>query len=173
MQSEFRLESVDSIDEIYVPRRVPRIERVPVVADVTGMVMCDRLFKLPTHFNGRRTVLCPGKSECDLHKTCALRVYFLCAIYESDQRELTWYQLPANAAKALLLGVKTLDRPLFGINVRVGRKWKDKNAPVTLSIDPYARPGTDHLKPVSPEESVKRCFFSTSEKPFTYRKKAV
>jgi len=173
MEPVFKLESVEDLDEIIVPKRVPRIERVPVLNAVEGTVVCDRLWKLPTHFASKRTSICPGKSTCTLHKIASLRIYFLCAVYVGEVREVTWFQLPANAAKALLFGVKTLGRPLLGTAVKIGRKWKDKNAPVTLSVNPYSSPTNGLPKPMTPEESVRRCFFSDAEKPSTNRRKSV
>lgn len=173
MSDLFSLEAVESLDDIIVPKRVPRIERVPVVAPVEGTVVCDRLWKLPTHYYNKRTSICPGKSKCDIHKTAGFRLYFLCAIWSPSEREVTWYQLPAAAAKALLFGVKCLDRPLMGVQVKVARKWKDKNAPVVLSVDRYGAPNTQLPRPMTPEESVARCFFSKVEKPSNNRRKAV
>jgi len=173
MSDLFSLESVDDLDQIIVPKRVPRIERVPVLAPVEGTVVCDRLWKLPTHYHNKRTSVCPGKLECAIHKTAGFRLYFLCAVYTAADREVTWYQLPAAAAKALLFGVKCLERPLLGVQVKIGRKWKDKNAPVCLSVDRYSAPSAGLPKALTPHESVARCFFSRVEKPSTGRKKAV
>jgi len=173
MSDLFHLESVDDLEEIVVPKRVPRIERVPIIKEVEGVVCCDKLFKLPTHYANGRTSICEGKGSCALHKVAALRLYFLCAVYCSADRELTWYQLPANAAKALLFGTKTLGRPLFGTAIKIHRKWKEKNAPVVLHVNPYSTPQMGMPKPLTPEESVKRCFFSNVGKTSTNRKKTV
>jgi len=173
MADLFTLEAVDDLDAIVVPKRVPRIERVPVMTEVEGVVCCEKLFKLPTHYHRDLTTICPGKAQCEIHKTAGFRLYYLCAIYSSHDREMTWYQLPPNAAKALLFGVKTLGRPLFGTAVKIHRKWKAKNAPVLLSVNPYSAPQMGMPRPLTPEESVRRCFFSNVGKTSTNRKKAV
>jgi len=173
MDDSFVLESVDDLDQIQVPQRFPRIERVPWHRIVKGDVLCDRLFKLPTHFVGTRSQLCPGRAKCGHCKKLRLCVYFLCAVYDAEAREAIWYQLTPPAAKLLLLGVKTLGRPLFGAQVQISRKWKDKNAPVILAVDNYAMSRVSMHRPLTPEESVKRCFFSTFEKASRKPRKAV
>jgi len=173
MSDLFRLEAVDDLDAIIVPTRVPRVLRIPHHRTVEGTVLCDHLFKLPTHYIGGRTRICSGKSACEVHKKAPLRIYYLCAIYDRDERETFWYQLPAAAGKALLFGIKTLGRPMLGAAVKVGRKWKDKNAPVILTIDRYTVVAPEQYKPLMPEESVRRCFFSDAEEPSTNRRKAV
>jgi len=173
MSDLFTLEAVDDLDSIVVPKRVPRIERVPIVKEVEGIVCCEKLFKLPTHYHNGFTRLCAGKANCTIHKTAGFRLYFLCAVWTTHDREMVWYQLPPAAAKALLFGVKTLGRPLFGTAVKLTRKWKEKNAPVLLSVNPYTSPQQGMPRPLTPEESVKRCFFSDVEKTRTKPKKAV
>jgi len=173
MSDDFRLEGVTDLDQIVIPKRVPRVLRVPWHRTVEGVVLCDRLFKLPTHYVGKRTRLCSGKSNCEVHKSSPLRIYFLCAVFDQEEREAFWFQLPPAASKALLFGVKVLERPLFGVSVRVGRKWKDKNAPVVLHVENSTVRRVELQRPLNPDESVRRCFFSCDEKPSTNGRKAV
>lgn len=158
MSEDFRLLPVTSIEDIDVPERSPRIERVPFVDWVSGTVVCSELFFLPTHYANNRGRLCLGPDRCPWHKTTKLVPYYLVALYVSKEHRVTWFQLPPAAAKALLFGVGVLERPMYGLTITLKRKWKASNAPVMVEIDHYASQPTGLPRPLTPEKSVAKCF---------------
>jgi hypothetical protein len=158
MSNEFTAKAVTSIDEIDVPERSPRIERVPFVDVVQGVVCCNALFFLPTHYANKRGRVCLGPDKCPWHKTTKLVPYYLVALYVTKEHKVTWYQLPPSAAKQLLFGAKVLDRSIYGATVTVKRKWKAMNAPVIVSIDPSVSTPGGMPKPLTPEKSIRKCF---------------
>jgi len=158
MSDVFHAKAVTSIDEIEVPERSPRIERVPFVDTVQGVVCCNALFFLPTHYANKRGRLCLGGDDCPWHKTTKMVPYYLVAVHVTKEHKVTWYQLPPSAAKQLLFAAKVLERGIYGATVTIKRKWKAMNAPVIVSIDPGISVPNGMPQPLTPEKSIRKCF---------------
>lgn len=170
MSEEFHAKAVTSIDEIDVPERNPRIERVPFVDTVAGVICSDALFYLPTHYANKRGRVCPGADVCPWHKTTRLVPYYLVALYVTREHKVTWFQLPPAAAKQLLFGAKCLDRGIYGATITVKRKWKAMNAPVIVAIDPTVATPQGMPRPLTPEKSIRKCFGTVGSTSKTSRK---
>lgn len=153
------LRPVTDQDEIVLPKRIPEMIRVPA-AGLTGLCLSESLFRLPTHWNGSRTVICPAPKECDLCETSELREYFLLGFHDNADRSVVWVQLTPPAGRMLLQQCRALNRPLHGTTVKITRARKKGNSPVSVAVDQWAN-CTSKLPILSdPQETIARVFAS-------------
>jgi len=156
-----KLKAVSSFDEIRPQKRVPELIRVPADKPITGVVLCEAPFHMPTHFDGKRTVICSGESSCEHCGKRAIRDYYLIAIHDRNSGVTSWVQLSDHAAAMLLRQLRELERELFGVVVKVGRERKHMQAPITVAIDQWANVSGKLPKPIDPQETLERVFNST------------
>ena len=155
-----RLKAVSVHDEIRVEKRVPELLRVPWEKPVSGIALCNTLFEFPTHFDGQRTCICPGKETCDLCGLRPLRVYFLIALHDRNSGRVVWYQLTDRAADQLHRQLRESQKALFGSLVKIGREKKTPKSAVWVELDIYASPHGKLPKPLDPTETIERVFTS-------------
>ncbi len=153
------LRAVEDEDEIVLPKRVPEMIRVPA-AGLTGVCLSKSLFRMPTHWDGQRTVLCPAPKPCGLCETSAPKEYFLLGFWDNNENAAVWVQLTPPASRALLRDLKGLNRPLHGTVVKIGRARKKGNAPVVVQIDQWATAASKLPTMTDPQETLQRVFGS-------------
>jgi len=155
-----RLRTVSQPCDIQPVKRVPELIRVPADRTISAILLCTELTELPTHYNGTHTVICDGDGRCTLCAHRALRVYYLAGILDKHSNEVFWVQLSELAGRSLLEQARELQRPLFGLCVKISRVRKKKEAPITVEVDPYARVPDLNRKPIEPSETLERVFNS-------------
>jgi len=155
-----RLRPVLSTDDITPQKRVPELIRVPAAKALTGILVCDSPFYMPTHFDGKFTVLCPGIDTCQLHTVRALRDYYLIALCDKNSGVVSWVQLSDHAAASLMRQIRDLERGFYGTCIKVGRERPHMQAPITVSVDQWANVSGRLRDPMTPEETLERVFNS-------------
>jgi hypothetical protein len=162
-----RLAPVTSLDDVPAEKKVPDMVRVPAAKPIVGVVICETIFSLPTHWDGSFTVICSGPGQCDLCPNVGLKPYFLLGVWDRNESIAKWVQLTSYAARSLLNQIQELQVPLYGLTVRIARERPTMKAPITCVIDRYATVQGRLPKPIDPQETIERVFGSpkTSRKP--------
>jgi len=166
------LDKITAPAEIQTSKRVPELVRVPEAGQIRGIVLCDGLFALKTHWNGRVRQLCQGEGLCELHDSARLLVSYLIAVWDEGETRPLWVELTPKVGQALLVEADRLKRPLFGLVVAIKRQRKHAKAPIVITVDPYARVEATLRQPMTPEETIARVFES-SDSPCARAKRAV
>jgi hypothetical protein len=146
-------------EPIDVPKKVPRLIRVPANKALIGWVLSDRLWRLNVHFNGKRSRPCTiHTGVCDLHNTRPLRSYFLVCIWQTYEDVSVWVQVTPEALKPLQQQFANW-ADLLGRELEIGRIRPNMAAPVYTKLrDVYAT--AKKIKKVqTPEETLQRVFF--------------
>lgn len=174
MRDYHYLEKVTSADEIVTPKKTTELVRVPADHPIRGIVACDGLFALKTHWDGKRNrrVLCQGEGPCEIHETCRLLTSHLIAVWDLREDKPVWIELTPHAGRNLLQQIQRLEMALFGATVLIGRVRKHEKAPICVTVDTTAAPKTIMKKAMTPEETIARVFES-SDRPCATRKKRV
>jgi len=167
-----RLNRVSGKSDIPQERKVAEMIRVPAMDPIVGIVVCDAIFSLPTHFANGRTRICTEKPDCEYCGTVPMKWYGLIAVWGRNDHQAKWVQLTSSAAGMLLSALEERQLPLHGLSVRICRERKVKNAPIVIAIDEYARVPERLPKPMDPQETIERVFGKTSS-PRSNGRKAV
>jgi len=155
-----KLRVISDPDEIRPQKRVPELLRVPADKPVTGVLLVNAPFELPTHFDGSHTVICPGEDTCEIHALRQLRMYYLVAIIDRNSNGVSWYQLSDRAGLALMQQLREMEKPCYGTTVKIGRERKTMSAPIVVAVDPWAVTRGRIPKPMEPSETLERVFNS-------------
>jgi hypothetical protein len=155
-----RLARVTGRSDVPTDRKVPQLIRVPAIDPIVGIVVSDSIFALPTHFSEGRTRLCVGESACSMCGVAPTKWYGLIAVWSKMERRPMWVQLTSQAADRLLAEIEQRQMVLHGLSVRICRERKVKNAPIVITIDPYAHVPDGLPKPLDPQETIERVFGS-------------
>jgi len=160
-----RLKMVSGSADIPKPRKVPELIRVPYKQALVGPICCDGIFSMPTHYVGDRTVLCEGE-ECHwCEQEVNSKWYGLIAIWDRNATVPVWAQLTPDAAESLRLQIATLQIPLYGTVVRLGRERPVYNAPITVTVDEHSKMNGRLAKPMVPDETLEKVFGSPKSSP--------
>jgi len=160
-----KLQPVRSPADVPISRKVPALVKVPAGKPIVGVVISDCIFQMPTHYVGGRTTLCGGEDQCEYCGSVELRFFGLIAVWDRNESQGKWVQLPAQAASHLLNELAELQVPLQGVTVRIARERNTVKSPVVISIDRYAQVQSRLPKPWTPEETIERIFSSPNSAP--------
>lgn len=167
-----RLIPVTSIDDVPIQRKVPEMIRVPAAPALSGIAISATLFKLPTHYDGAITRLCPGEKTCALHESRELRLYYLLGFFDKRDAKVKWIQLTADAARSLIHQLEESQQALYGSCLKIARERPRIEAPVVIALDPYAKVHGRLCPPIDPQETIDRVF-GTPDRPRQRKPKRV
>jgi hypothetical protein len=160
-----KLQPVRSPADVPIIRKVPALVKVPAHPPIVGTVISDVVFQMPTHYVGGRTTLCGGEDECEYCGSVELRFFGLLAVWDRNESQGKWVQLPAQAVAAFLNQLAEMQVPMHGVTVKIQRERKTIKSPVVISIDKYAQVQSRLPKPWTPEETIERIFSSPKSTP--------
>jgi hypothetical protein len=145
-------------DPIEVPRKVPRLIRVPAEKPIKGVLISDRLWKLLLHYNGKRCRPCTMKSgACDLCNIRPLRAYYLLCVHQTFEDSTVWIQVTPDALLPVQRQYVNF-ADLFGHEIEIGRIRKSKAAPIYMAVQQYT--AVRKVKhPADPTETLRRVFY--------------
>lgn len=139
-------------------KRVPELIRVPADDVLRGIVCCDQVWELATHWHQGRTRPCTAANgHCELCGVAPDRWYGLLCLYRPREQRYVWVQLTADAVTTLLLAMRE-GVELLGAEVTIGRERKTLRAPVWIKFDPYKTKPERLPKPQTPHETLQRVF---------------
>jgi hypothetical protein len=146
-------------DAVPVERKAPRLIRVPAAKPLKGWVVCDRLWKIATHWDGERSRLCTGDDcECRTRPVRPARTYYLIALYQTFEECSVWVQLTPEAVRSLQARYPDF-ASLLGREVEIGRTKKTFNAPVYVEVLNVYVTARNFGKPLEPHDTLQRCFY--------------
>lgn len=146
-------------EPIEVPRKVPRLVRVPSDRTIRGVLVSDRLWKLVVHFNGKRCRPCTlaSSGNCDLCATRPARLYFLVCVHQYIEDTQQWVQVTPDAMRPIQSEFADFST-LLGCEVEIGRIRKTMAAPIYFKVEKYTTK-RKVKKPADPTETLTRVFF--------------
>jgi len=150
----------DNFEAIEVKERCPRIERIPGSGTLSGYALSKEVYAIRLHFANGHSRICPGVETCEFCRTHRTDCYGLVALWIKRKRRTIWAQIPMRTVQALMLGLKTLNRPLLGTFIEFEREWEGTNAPVRVSVPPTCQEDLRLPKALTPELAIERTFFS-------------
>ena len=155
-----RLRRIVGAEQVPTEKAVPKIVRVPANDPIIGTVVSDSIFELVTHYSQGFTRLCAGEEECEMCGLAPRRFYGLLAVWPRSATGPQWVQLTPKAVLHLMGEITERQIVLHGLNVKISRERKVKNAPITIAIDEWARTVSRLPKPLTPDETIERVFGS-------------
>jgi len=155
-----KLRRIVGADQVPTDKAVPKIVRVPASDPIVGTVVSDSIFEMVTHYAQGFTRLCVGEEDCELCGLSPRRFYGLLAVWPRSATGPQWVQLTPKAVLQLMQEVTERQTVLHGLNVKISRERKTKNAPIVVAIDEWARTQSRLPKPLTPEETIERVFGS-------------